>query len=63
MSLQLNFSTMATLGTEQSGHCREVAVEERLKQEWMYGLLAKKIGCCREVAVVEGWPLVKVRLY
>ena len=33
MSLQLNFSTMATLGTEESRLCREVAVEERLKQE------------------------------
>ena len=33
MSLQLNFSTTATLGTEESGLCREVAIEERLKQE------------------------------
>ena len=28
----------------------------------MYGLSAKKNGRCREVAVVERWPLVKVRL-
>ena len=31
----------------------------------MYGLSAgtKKSGRCREVAVVERWPLVEVRLY
>ena len=33
MYVQLNLSTTATLGTEESGHCREVAVVERLKQE------------------------------
>ena len=32
------------------------AIVERFKQESMYGLFAKK------VAVVERWPLVKVRL-
>ena len=42
-----------------------VAVVERFKQELMYGLSAgtKKSGRCREVAVVERWPLVEVRLY
>ena len=54
-------------GTHFSGHCRfrEVAVVERFKQELMYGLSAgtKKSGRCREVAVVERWPLVEVRLY
>ena len=41
-----------------------VAVVERFKQEVMYGLSAgtKKSGRCREVAVVERWPLVEVRL-
>ena len=41
-----------------------VAIVERFKQEVMYGLSAgtKKSGCCREVAVVERWPLVEVRL-
>ena len=53
--LQLNLSTTATLGTQKSGHCREVAViVERLKQEWMHGLSAKK------KAIVEKWPLVEV---
>jgi len=33
VDLQLNLSTMATLGTEGSGHCKEVAIAERLKQE------------------------------
>ena len=44
VSVQLNLSTTATLGTDKSGHCREVAVLQRLKQEWMYmyGLSAKK---------------------
>ena len=55
------------LGTHFSGRCRcrEVAVVERFKQELMYGLSAgtKKCGCCREMAVVERWPLVEVRLY
>ena len=46
-------------------HCREVAVVERFKQELMYGLSAgtKKSSRYREVAVVERWPLVEVRLY
>ena len=39
-----------------------VAVEERFKQESMYGLSAgtKKSGCCREMVVVERWLLVEV---
>ena len=36
------------------GHCREGAVVERLKQEWMYGLSAKKNGRCGEVTVSGG---------
>ena len=42
-----------------------VAVVERFKQVLMYGLSAgtKKSGLYREVAVVERWPLVEVRLY
>ena len=55
------------LGTHFSGRCRcrEVAIVERFKQELMYGLSAgtKKSGRYREVAVVERWPLVEVRLY
>ena len=54
----LNLYRTPTLGTEASGHFRKVVVVERLKQEWMYGLSAKK------KAVVESsrWPLVEVRL-
>ena len=36
------------------------------KQESMYGFFsaeAKKCGRCREVAVVERWPLAAVRVY
>ena len=52
--VQFNLPTTATLGTEERGHCKEVAVVERLKKEWMYGLSAKKKkknGRCRQVAV------------
>ena len=51
-----NLSTMATLGTEESGRCREATVVNRFKQESMYGLSAQKSGSCREVAVVERGP-------
>ena len=46
--LQLSLSKRATVGTEESGHCREVAGEETLKQESMYELSV------REVAVSGG---------
>ena len=45
---------MATLGTEENGHCREVAVVERFKQESVHGLSAKK------VAIVERWLVEEV---
>ena len=51
--IQLSLLTTATLGTEESGRCREVAAVERFKQESMYDLSAKKSGCRRETAVVE----------
>ena len=57
LNIQFNLSATVTLGTEESGYCREVAVVERLKQESMYGLSAKKM------AVVERWPLLEVRLH
>ena len=54
-TVELLSSTTVTLGTEESGHCREVTVVKRLKQEWMYGqsLSAKTNNRCKEVAVVE----------
>ena len=41
-----------------------IAVVERFKWEWMYGLSAGTIksGCWRDVATEERWPLTKVRL-
>ena len=36
-----------------------MAVVERLKQESMYGLSAKKSGRCREVAVSGGSTVIK----
>ena len=50
--LQLNLSTTAILGTEESNHCREV--ETRVN---VWTVHQKK------VAVVERWRLVEVRLY
>ena len=47
--IQLSLSTTATLGTEESGRCREVAAVERFKQESMYGMSAKQSGPCRKV--------------
>ena len=38
----------------------------RLKEESMYGLPPpppKKKKCCKEVAIVESWLLVEVRVY
>ena len=52
--LQLSLSTTATLGTEESGYCREVAVVERLKQEWMYGLSAQKMTIVKGKVAVSG---------
>ena len=49
----LNLSTTATFGTEKSGHCREVAVVESLKQSECMDSRQKN-GCCREVAVSGG---------
>ena len=45
--MQFNLSTMATLGTEESSHCREV---ETRVNEWT---VHQKNCHCREVAVVE----------
>ena len=52
--MQLNLSTTTTLGTEESGRCKKVAVVERFKQESMYGMPAKKSVRCRDVAVSTG---------
>ena len=49
-STQLNLSAMA-FGTEETG------CFERFKQESMYWLSTNKSDHCREVAVVERWPL------
>ena len=43
--IQLNLSTMATLGTEKSDHCREVQTGVNV---WT---VSQKSGRCREVAV------------
>ena len=40
--LHLNLSTMATLGTAESGHHKEVAIVEKFKPELKYGLFASR---------------------
>ena len=47
--LQLNVSTMATLGTGESGHYKEAAIVEKFKPELMYGLFASRDK--------KNWPL------
>ena len=58
-----NYYSLTSLQQPPWGQ-KKVATVERLKQEWMYGLSAKKEnGRCREVAIVERWPLVDVQPY
>ena len=44
--IQLNLSTLATLGTEKNGHCREAETRVNV---WT----VRRLGHCREVTVVE----------
>ena len=53
--MQLNLSTVATLGTEESGCCREA-----LNKSQCMDLLSART---KKLAVVERSPLVEVRLY
>ena len=53
----MNLSTTATLGTEERGHCKEVAVVERLKQESMYGLFCPQER--KKMAVSGGLTVFK----
>ena len=45
--IQLSLLTTATLGTEESGRCREVLTRVNVRH------VLQKNGCCREMAVVE----------
>ena len=49
---------MATLGTEDSGRCREWQLWRGLNKIQCMDCLQKKSGHCIEVEVVERWPLV-----
>ena len=49
---------MATLGTEDTGPCREWQLRRGLNKIQCMDCLPKKSGHCIEVAVVERWPLV-----
>ena len=43
---------MATLGTEESGHCREVETREKVRT------VHQKNGGCREVALIGGSTVI-----
>ena len=49
--IQLNLSTMATFGTEESGHCREWFKQKSMYNVWT---VRQKSGHGREVAVSGG---------
>ena len=57
-TVMLNLSTTATLWTEESRRCSEVASVEKFKQESMYGLCRQKSGHCREVAISGVWTVM-----
>ena len=54
--IQMKLSTTATLGTEKSGHCREVVVVEAETTVNVRTIRLKKM------AVVQRWPLWEVRV-
>ena len=54
--IQMKLSSTATLGTEKSGHCREVVVVEAETTVNVRTIRPKKM------AVVERWPLWEVRV-
>ena len=58
---QLNLSTKATSGTEESGHYREVAVVERFKKGSKYEMSAQKSGRCGEVTITGGSAVLHLR--
>ena len=60
--IQLNLSTMATLGTEKSGHCREVAVVESLKQSECMDSRQKKMAVSGGVTVNYWFTLLSNHL-
>ena len=53
--IQMKLSSTATLGTEKSGHCREVVVVEAETTVNVRAIRLKKM------AVVQRWPLWEVR--
>ena len=56
--IQVKLSTTATLGTEKSGHCREMVVVEAETTVNVQTVRLKKNGRCREVTVSGGWSVV-----
>ena len=56
IKLQLNLSSTATLGTEESGHCREVLNESQFMDFFVHRD-KKMSGRCTELVVSGGWTL------
>ena len=54
--IQMKLSSTATLGTEKSGHCREVVV---VKAETTVNVQTVRL---KKMAVVQRWPLWEVRV-
>ena len=54
--IQMKLSSTATLGTEKSGHCREVVIVEAETTVNVRTIRLKKM------AVVQRWPLWEVRV-
>ena len=52
--VQLNLSTKATLGREESVRYGEVAIVQRFKKGSKYEMFAQKSGRCGEVAITGG---------
>ena len=52
--IQMKLFSTATLGTEKSGHCREVVVVEAETTVNVRTVRLKKNGRCTEVAVMGG---------
>ena len=54
-NIQLNLSTKATMGTEESDRCKEVLNKSQCMDFLSAGT--------KKVAVAERWPLAEVQLY
>ena len=57
---QLNLSTTANLGTEESGSCKEEVVVVRFQTRVNVTIFCPLVP--KKVVIVERWPLAEVQL-